>query len=89
MYLHDKFWRHNLPCQSVNINGTDVTATTTKRGREQTIRFPAGVNPDPMRLVTSGLGNCEVDEMEVNLDSRECTPKLLADLDFDNPCPTC
>ena len=89
VYLHENFWRHNLPCQSVNINGTDITATTTKRGREQTIRFPSGVNPDPMRLVTSGLGNCEVDEMEINLDSRECTPKLLADLDFDNPCPTC
>lgn len=88
-YLHDKFWRHNLPAQDVTINGNDVTATTTKRGKEQELTFPAGVNPDPTRLVASGIGNCEVDEMEINLVTRECKIKLLGDLDFDNPCPTC
>ena len=88
-YLHDKFWRHNLPAEDVNINTVDVTAITTKRGKEQDLTFPAGVNPDPTRLVTSGIGNCEIQEMEINLDSRECKIKVLGDLDFDNPCPTC
>lgn len=88
-YLHDKFWRHNLPAEDVNINNVDVTAITTKRGKEQDLTFPAGVNPDPTRLVTSGIGNCEIQEMEINLASRECKIKVLGDLDFDNPCPTC
>lgn len=88
-YLHDKFWRHNLPAEDVNLNAEDITAETTQRGKEQVLVFPAGVNPDPMRLITSGIGNCEIEEMEVNLVTRKCTIKALGDLDFDNPCPTC
>lgn len=88
-YLHNKFWGYNLPAEDVNINNEDVTATTTKRGKEQSLVFPAGVQPDPMRLITSGIGNCEVEEMEINLASRKCTIKALGDLDFNNPCPTC
>ena len=88
-YLHDKFWRHNLPSPDANINNADITAITTKRGKEQNLVFPAGVNPDPMRLITSGLGNCEIQEMEINLATRKCTITAIGDLDFDNPCPTC
>lgn len=88
-YIHDKFWRHNLPSPDANINGTDITAITTQRGKEQTLVFPAGMNPDPTRLITSGIGNCEIDEMEINLATRKCTIKNLGDSDFDNPCPTC
>lgn len=88
-YLHDKFWRHNLPSPDANINNVDITAITTKRGKEQSLIFPAGVNPDPMRLITSGIGNCEIEEMEISLATRKCTIKALGDLDFDNPCPTC
>ena len=88
-YIHDKFWRHYLPSPDANINGTDITAITTQRGKEQTLVFPAGMNPDPTRLITSGIGNCEIDEMEINLATRKCTIKNLGDSDFDNPCPTC
>ena len=88
-YLHDKFWRHNLPAEDVTINGNVIVATTTKRGKEQSLVFPSGVNPDPTRLITSGIGNCEIEEMEINLTTRKCTIKALGDLDFDNPCPTC
>lgn len=88
-YLHDKFWRHNLPSPDANINNVDITAITTKRGKEQKLVFPAGVNPDPMRLIASGLGNCEIQEMEINLAARKCTITAIGDLDFDNPCPTC
>lgn len=88
-FLHEKFWRHYLPAEDANINNVDITATTTKRGREQTLVFPAGMNPDPTRLITSAIGNCEIEEMEINLATRKCTIKALGDLDFDNPCPTC
>lgn len=88
-YLHDNFWRHNLPAEDANINNVDITAITTKRGKEQTLVFPAGMQPDPTRLITSGIGNCEIEEMEINLATRKCTIKDLGDLDFDNPCPTC
>jgi hypothetical protein len=88
-YLHNNFWKHNLPAEDANINNVDIVALSTKRGKEQTLVFPAGVQPDPMRLVTSGIGNCEVDEMEIFLASRKCTIKALGDLDFNNPCPTC
>ena len=88
-YLHDNFWGYNLPSPDVNINNVDITAITTKRGKEQTLVFPAGMNPDPTRLITSGIGNCEIDEMEINLATRKCTIKNLGDSDFDNPCPTC
>lgn len=88
-HLHENFWRHNLPAEDIKINGTVTTATTTKRGKEQSLVFPSGVNPDPTRLITSGIGNCEIAEMEINLATRKCTIKALGDLDFDNPCPTC
>lgn len=87
--ITDKFWRHNLPSPDANINGVDITAITTKRGKEQNLVFPAGMNPDTTRLVTSGIGNCEIDEMEINLVTGKCKIKALGDLDFDNPCPTC
>lgn len=88
-YLHDRFWKHNLPAEDANINNVDITALSTKRGKEQSLVFPAGVQPDPMRLVASGIGNCEVEEMEISLATRKCTIKALGDLDFNNPCPTC
>lgn len=88
-HLHDKFFRHYLPAEDVTINQNDIAATTTKRAREQDVVFPAGVHPDPMRLVVTAVGTGEISQMEINLTTRKATIKALHDLDFDNPCPTC
>ncbi len=78
-----------MPCQDVIINNIQTTATTTKRGKEQKLVFPAQVHPDEMRLIKSGIGNCEIDGMEINLETRRVEITALGDNDFDNPCPTC
>lgn len=87
--LNDKFFRHYLPSPNANLNNEDIVAITTKRGKEQIVNYPAPINPDPTRLVTSSIGDGEVSGMEINLTSRRAVITLLHDLDFDNPCPTC
>lgn len=88
-HLHDKFFKHYLPAEDVTINQVDIVATTTKRAREQDVVFPAGIHPDPMRLVVTAVGTGEISQMEIVLITRKATLKVLHDLDFDNPCPTC
>ena len=78
-YLHHKFHRHNLPCPDIKLNNQTTTATTVKRTKEQEFIIPGPVEPDPMRLVQTAIGVCEVVSMETNMETRASKITVLGD----------
>lgn len=84
-YLHEKFHKHNLPSEDIDVNNNTATAESTTRAKEQSVVMPSPMEPDPMRLITTSIGIGQVDSMEVNFETRRCDLIVLHDLDFDNP----
>ncbi len=70
VFMVDAYFRERLPASLVTINKADDTADSVKRSKIQEIEFPSGVDPDPMLLVTTGLGTGKVRAMTINLSSR-------------------
>lgn len=68
VYLHDKFHRNGLPCKRVEINGVEVDANSVKRTRVQELVFGDGDDIDNMQLISTNLGNGEIEKWDVNLD---------------------
>lgn len=70
IYAHDKYFRHNLPATSVNLNGVDITATSVRRTKVgQPLQLPKIDAPDPMVLITTEIGNGIVEKMSENMSS--------------------
>ena len=66
MHAHPQYHKYFLPATDITINEEDTTATTTIRTKQQEVEF-ASVEPDPMQLITTGLGTGEVEGMEITL----------------------
>jgi hypothetical protein len=83
VYLHDKFHSFDCPTDNVTINNEAVTLTgNITRYKESQEKFPLTKtegDPDPTRLIESGIGVGEVSEMEVNLNTRIVTCTLRYD----------
>lgn len=67
IYLHDKFWRHQMASEDANLNLNDITATSVKKNKVQELELPEDYGFDPIELVTTDLGNGKIKEGEYNL----------------------
>ena len=80
--LQPKYYTKDLPATHVKINNQEVwlSSKMTKRNRLQTLKFPSGKNDiNPMQLITTNLGNGQVDNVKINLMSRIAEATLLYD----------
>lgn len=64
VYLADKFHRHGLPGKNVKINDRATTASSVRRSKIQEAVFPLPDSFDPQELITTGLGNGKIIEIE-------------------------
>ena len=69
VYAHNQYWRYLLPASSVEMNLDAITALSVKKNRVQEIDYPSPVEPDPMKLITTSLGDGRVTKMTINLSS--------------------
>lgn len=76
VYAHNQYWRHNMPAREITLNLVDIQATTIQKKRVQDLQYPNPVDPDPMLLITSGLGTGRILEMEINLTTAEIKIKI-------------
>lgn len=77
-YLALNYYPYDLPAVDYEINGARYTALGTKKPKKQSVVFPSINDPDPMRLITTPIGNGSVEKISVNLSSR----KVEADLRY-------
>lgn len=80
--LHPNYWIYDLPASQANINNTifnKVDMMGIQRNKVQDIKYPANVDPDPLKLVKTLLGNGQIQKLSVNLCSRMNTITLAYD----------
>lgn len=68
--LQPQFWCYDLPAKSFKINGINSIASGIKRTKVQEVRVPMYLDPDPLKLIKTYLGNGYVDKISLNLTSR-------------------
>lgn len=64
------YWLNNLPAKKAVINGVVTNALGIERKKKQTLSFPALTDPNPMNLIKTYLGICQVEKLSINLQSR-------------------
>lgn len=71
LYLHRTFYVYDLPSVNVDINGEKYDGgISLSRDKVQKVRFPSDLDIDPLLLVKTSLGNGEVENISINLDTR-------------------
>lgn len=76
IYLHKYFHGYNAPCSTIKINNENVSADEVINIKKQQVIFPKLTDPDPLKLVKTGLGNGKVEKLSVNLLNRMVTADL-------------
>jgi hypothetical protein len=66
-YLHPLYHRYGLPTRYITINEATTTALSIIRNKQQDIVFQHSDNLDPLNLITTELGNGQVDKMTFNI----------------------
>lgn len=79
IYAHDKYHRHNLPAESVNLNKASIIATTTKRSKVQAIIFATQDEIDPYELIETNLGIGRLRRMERPINSNTVKAEIAHD----------
>lgn len=71
-YLHlvPALWSWSFPAGRARINGTATRLEHTTRKRMQEVSFPAGEDPDTTLLIRTGIGDGQIDEMTIDLNTR-------------------
>lgn len=77
--LQPKYHLYDMPAYHVEVNGVDTYAYGIQRKKKQTLRFPVAVDPDPMHLIKTHLGNGQIEKISVNLSSRNANATLAFD----------
>ena len=70
IYLHENFWRYDLPAKKVTINNKDITLTNVSRKKKQKVKFPTLEELDTKKLIKTYIGNGQIEKITVNLSSR-------------------
>jgi len=78
-YLQPNFYVYDLPARDVLINGENIEVYGVERKKKQTLNFPVGSNIDPLELITTNIGNGQVDKISINLSSRMAKTTLKYD----------
>ena len=70
LYIQPNYYPYDLPANNVLINGQQFYAYGIERKKKQTLNYPSIDDPDPMKLIKTGIGNGQVEKISVNLSSR-------------------
>lgn len=78
--IQQTYWVYDMPARRFKINNMSNYAIGIERKKKQTLNFPAGtIDPNPMQLVKTYIGNGQVDKLSVNL----CSRNIKATLKYD------
>lgn len=71
IYLHPNYWTYDLPSSDVTINnGEYVSIHGVERKKKQKVMYPSIEDPDPLKLIKTGLGDGQIEKLSINLSSR-------------------
>lgn len=71
IYLHPNYWTYDLPAIDVSMNNEDlIFVQGVERKKKQKVAFPTLEDPDPLKLIKTGLGDGQIEKLSVNLSSR-------------------
>ena len=80
--LQNPYWLYDMPAKTVEVNGTQMTVKGITRKKQQTVEIPTeAADPDPLKLVRTGLGDGTVKNMSLTLNSRMAKTTLVYDTD--------
>lgn len=80
LYMAPNFWQYDMPATDVEVNnGETMTVLGLKRQKMQSVAFCYDSDIDVSKLMKTGLGNGEIDEITINLFSRLMQIKLVYD----------
>lgn len=79
IYAHNQYHKHNLPAESVTLNKSTITATTTKRSKVQDIIFATEEVIDPYELIETNLGVGRVKKMDRQINSNTVKLTIMHD----------
>ena len=72
--------KYDLPAWHYKWDGAALTAPDIMRGKRQTVNIPYGIGePDVMKLVRTGIGDGQVQSLQLNLSSRMAKATILYD----------
>lgn len=74
-----RYYAYDMPAPTYTIEGVTKNAYGTKRIKTSEAQFPALSDPDPMRLLGTFVGVGQIEELSVNLSSRNCKAKIVYD----------
>ena len=72
--------KYDLPAWHYKWDGAALTAPDIMRGKRQAVNIPYGMGePDVMKLVRTGIGDGQVQSLQLNLSSRMAKATILYD----------
>lgn len=74
-----RYYLYDMPAPTYTIEGVTKYAYGTKRVKTSEAQFPALSDPDPMRPLGTFVGVGQIEELFVNLSSRNCKAKIVYD----------
>lgn len=77
--LQADYLLYDMPAWRIKVNGIEQMALGIQRGKEQQLRCPMYIDPNPMQLIKTHLGNSAVAKLSVNLSSRNAQITLNYD----------
>ena len=79
-FLQNPYWKYNMPARNIRINGAVPTGVRVSRMKKQTVNVPMGLtDPDLMKLVTTAIGNGQIQQASIRLTSRMAKLQLRYD----------
>ena len=78
-YAVPRFWLSNLPAKNVRVFGETMTLAQTSRAKEQVVSFPSEKDMSPLAVVRTEIGDGQIKELSVNMQSRNIKITLRYD----------
>ena len=80
-YLQPWCWVYDMPASALEINGQYTGAQSIRRLKKQSLKYPAGLNPDTAKLVKTSVGSGVITKISVTLGSLTGNVTLQHDTD--------
>lgn len=74
-----QYYAYDMPARYYKINGVSMTALGIKKLKRQSLKFPVLNDPDLVELVKTNIGNGMIQNLSVNLSSRNANATLKYD----------
>jgi hypothetical protein len=80
-YLHDKYYRVNMPTVRINLNGSDITAESTRPTKRQTVTAPIEPDTSAFTLGRTALGAGLIESISENMATKVAEIELALGTD--------